>query len=51
MSQDDDVKDQTSEPVDDYNFLDEMRDLFAIDPDEAVSRLEEAGYTEEDLQL
>ena len=51
MSQDDDIKDLTNEPLDDSNFLDEMRDLFETDPEEAIARLAEAGYTEDDLEL
>lgn len=48
---DDDQKDQTNEPLDNSNFLEEMRDLFEIDPDEATARLEEAGYSTADLEL
>ncbi len=51
MSQDDDIKDLSSEPIDRSDFLEEMRFLYEIDPEEAVLRLEEAGYAEEDLQL
>ena len=39
----------SNEPIDASNFLEEMRELFETDPDEVIDRLEEAGYSEEDL--
>ena len=48
----DDIHDSQNEPMDEKgNFLDKMRELFETDPDEAVARLEEAGYTVDDLEL
>ncbi len=51
MPKDDEDKDLSNEPIDSSNFLEEMRDLYKIDPDEAIARLEEAGYTEQDLEM
>jgi len=47
----DEEKDYNSGPVDETDFFAEMRELFADDPAEAIARLEEAGYTEDDLEL
>lgn len=33
------------------DFLAEMTELFEMDPDEAIERLEDAGYSVDDLEL
>lgn len=50
MSPSDD-QDNSNEPLDDYNFLEEMKKLYLEDPEEAIARLEEKGMTIDDLDL
>ncbi len=47
----DDDKDVSNEPTDSSNFLEEMRALYELDPEEALARLKEEGYTLDDLEL
>lgn len=47
-----DDNESSNEPLDEKeDFLEEMRDLFDTDPDETVARLEDAGYSVDDLEL
>ncbi len=47
----DDNESSNELPDEKEDFLEEMRDLFDTDPDEVVDRLEDAGYTVDDLEL
>lgn len=48
---DDEQKDGNQGPMDDYDFLEEMKILYLEDPEEAIARLEDRGYTINDLDL